>query len=153
MISTRKTIVAVLLFAVAAFPWKAFGYCFEEAGAHYGISPEILRAIAGVESKINHSSLNYNRNGTYDLGVMQINSIWRPVLGEDLWSLAYWDPCWNTYCGAYILATCIHKHGYTWKAIGCYHSGNPKHANPYIRKVFKQMEHDRKKNPSNRRIQ
>jgi len=120
-------------------------HCFDAAGAYYNISPEILRAIASVESSQNHSSINVNKNGSYDMGLMQINSLWRPILGETLWTLAYYDACWNTYVGAYILSQCIYRHDYTWKAVGCYHSGTPKLANSYISKVFRELQRNRSK--------
>jgi len=144
MTRVRAAATAALLALVVSWASPALPYCFEQAAAYYGLSPEVLRSIARVESRENHASINWNTNGTYDVGLMQINSSWRPVLGEALWSLLYYDPCWNAYCGAYILSTCIHRHGYTWEAVGCYHSRKRRLADRYILKVFKEMEKQRR---------
>jgi soluble lytic murein transglycosylase-like protein len=50
----------------------------------YKVHPDILRAITKVESNFNPRALNKNQNGTYDIGIMQINSSWIPVL-ETVW--------------------------------------------------------------------
>ncbi len=58
----------------------AFSYCFDQAGQYYSVSPRLLYAIAKVENSLNWRALNRNKNGTYDIGLMQINSRWIPVL-------------------------------------------------------------------------
>jgi conjugal transfer pilus assembly protein TraD len=35
------------------------------------------------------------------------------------------DPCTNVRTGAWILAQCVRRYGYNWKAVGCYHSNTP----------------------------
>lgn len=113
--------------------------CFDEAGTQYGINPLILRAIAKVESNYNPRAVNRNTNGSYDFGVMQINSSWGPVLGRERWN-TLGDPCSNIKTGAMILSSCIRKYGYTWEAIGCYNSQTPDKRNKYARVVFKQLQ-------------
>lgn len=124
----------VLLMAGAAWP-----FCFDEAGGMYGINPQVLRAIARVESNLNPKALNRNTNGTYDYGLMQINTIWYPTLGEDRWNRLA-DACFNTKTGAWILATCIEKYGYNWKAIGCYNSQTPGKSEAYAKRVFNELK-------------
>ena len=104
-------------------PDSAFSqeYCFEEAGKVYGISPVLLWAISKEESRFNPHAINFNRNGTYDYGHMQINSSWAGKIGEDVWA-SLGDPCRCTKVGAWILAQCIKGHGYTWEAVGCYNA-------------------------------
>ncbi len=123
-------VVVVLLSAGTAFP-----FCFDEAGGMYGINPQVLRAIASVESNMNPKALNRNANGTYDFGLMQINTVWYPTLGEKRWN-RLGDACFNTKTGAWILATCIEKYGYNWKAIGCYNSQTPAKSEAYAKRVF-----------------
>ena len=120
--------------AVAAEP-----YCFDEAGVQYGINPQILRAIAKVESNFNSGAINWNTNGSYDFGVMQINSCWAPTLGKERWN-TLGDPCSNIKTGTSILAGCMKKYGYTWEAIGCYNSQTPDKRDKYARAVFKQLQ-------------
>ncbi len=114
-------------------------YCFDEAGAKYGINPQILRAIAKVESNNNPRAINWNTNGTYDFGVMQINSSWASTLGMERWN-ALGDVCTNIKTGAMILAACMEKYGYSWEAVGCYNSQTPAKRNRYANLVSKQLE-------------
>lgn len=125
----------IVLFIVA----PAYTFCFEEAGAMYGVSPRLLWAIAKVESGFNPSAVNYNQNGTYDFGVMQINSMWRRSLGKNIWQ-ALGDPCINVKVGAWILAQCIQKHGYTWKAVGCYNASSEYKGMLYIKRVYGELK-------------
>lgn len=133
-----KNVMVVCLLALVAVGIArrdAYPFCFEEAGDMYGINPLVLRSIARVESNFVPDTINRNSNGTFDIGLMQINTIWRPVLGEERWK-SLGDACYNTKTGAWILATCINKYGYNWKAIGCYNSQTPEKSEVYARKVF-----------------
>jgi len=124
--------------------------CFDEAGAQYAINPQILRAIAKVESNYNPRAVNWNRNGTYDFGVMQINSSWGYALGKEWWS-TLGDPCTNIKAGARILASCMKTYGYTWEAVGCYNSQTPEKQNKYALLVFRKwqrIEQDNRHNES-----
>ncbi|HJV33548.1 lytic transglycosylase domain-containing protein [Geomonas sp.] len=137
MSNVKTCLLAALL--VAAWATSASCFCFEEAGAEYGINPQILRAIAKVESNFNPYAVNKNSNGTYDFGLMQINSSWASTLGKQRWN-NLGDACYNTKTGAWILAQCISKYGYNWKAIGCYNSQTPQKRDVYARKVFQQLQ-------------
>lgn len=118
-----RYLFVVLVFLTLVFSYgQVSAFCFEEAGSMYGVSPQLLWAIAKVESGFNPAAVNYNRNGTYDFGVMQINSSWKPRLGR-LWE-HLGDPCINVKTGAWVLAQCIQKYGYTWKAVSCYNAGS-----------------------------
>lgn len=135
----KITTLALALSLLAATGAAADPLCFDEAGAQYGINPQILRAIAKVESDFKPRAINWNRNGTYDFGVMQINSSWAPTLGIERWN-TLGDTCANIKTGAWILATCMKKYGYTWEAIGCYNSQTPDKRDRYARMVFKQLQ-------------
>ena len=134
----RTPLLAALL--VVAVASDAFPFCFDEAGAKYGINPQILRAIAKVESNFNPAAINMNSNGTYDVGLMQINSSWSTTIGKERWK-SLGDACFNTKTGAWILAMCMNKYGYTWKAIGCYNSQTPEKRDRYSKMVFDQLQH------------
>lgn len=93
-------------------------------------------AISRVESSGNPQAINRNPDGSYDIGHMQINSRWLPLLkryGIDERSL--FDACTNTYVGAWILAQNIHRLGYGWDAIGAYNARSPSKRMAYARKV------------------
>jgi len=130
----------LLIFVITVLlllPAYAKAFCFDEAGAYYGISPQLLWSIAKTESNLNHKAVNKNTNGTYDYGVMQINSIWAKKLGTAWYGLS--DPCTNVKIGAWILAQCIRDYGYTWQAVGCYNSRTPSKRDKYALKVFKSL--------------
>lgn len=119
--------------------------CFEEAGIEYEINPDILKAIAKVESNFKPRAVNWNKNGTYDFGVMQINSSWYYTLGKDWW-MTLGDPCSNIKGGAKILSTCMKKYGYSWEAIGCYNSRTPSKRDKYALSIFKQLQNIQQNN-------
>lgn len=133
---------AVICFIILSFSvlWAgparaASPYCFEEAGAEYAISPGILWSIAMVESRFNPAALHRDTNDSYDFGVMQINSGWAPRLGRAVWR-SLGDPCTNIRVGAWILSQCIHRYGYSWKAVGCYNASSEDKRERYEKKVY-----------------
>jgi hypothetical protein len=150
MMTKKLKTTCLLAFVIVGGAWRnAYPFCFDEAGEMYGINPLVLRAIAKVESNFVPETVNKNSNGTFDIGLMQINTIWKPVLGEERWK-HLGDACYNTKTGAWILATCINKYGYNWKAIGCYNSQTPGKSEVYAKKVFsrlKQLEHHKEPQP------
>ena len=100
--------------------------CFEKAGSLYRVSPSLLKAIASVESNFNSRAVNRaNRDGSVDVGLMQINSRWFKQLkqyGISPESLRD-DACTNIHVGAWILATNFHAKGISWDAVGAYNAG------------------------------
>lgn len=105
---------------------QAFGYCWAEVANRYDIEPELLQAIAAVESGYRADAMNLaNRNGTRDIGLMQINSIHLPrllklgITEERLLA----EPCLSVEVGASILAGFIQRFGYNWTAVGSYNVG------------------------------
>ena len=117
---------------------SAAAFCFVKAGEEYNISPQLLWAIAKSESNFNPSAINWNQNGSFDYGLMQINSWWYSKLGHERW-MRLDDPCYNVKIGAWILDQCISKHGYTWGAVGCYNSKNKYRGAVYANKVYKNL--------------
>ncbi len=116
--------------------------CFVSAGNTYGVSPLVLWGIAKVESNFNPRALNRNSNGTYDMGIMQINSSWIPVLKKyGLYDPRHiWEPCYNIHVGAWILSQCIKKYGNTWEAVGCYNAQSYTKKVRYSRKVYEALK-------------
>lgn len=127
-----------LLFVVSL----SFSYCFVQAGNYYGVSPSLLYAIAKHESGLNWRALNKNRNGTYDIGLMQINSRWIPTLKRyGLYDeRLIWEPCFNTMVGAWVLRQCMERYGYSWRAVDCYNKGSRARDNSvYVWRVYKEL--------------
>ena len=113
---------------------EADAFCFQEAGEAYGVSPSLLEAIMVVESQGDPGAINYNTDGSYDFGLMQINSSWAKPWGLEIW-ITLGDPCANVYAGAYVLADCIKQYGQTWDAVGCYNARTKQKKIDYVRKV------------------
>jgi len=109
-----------------AGPRPDFDACFEQHAARFGLDANLLRSIAVVESGMrphvdNNGALP--RTGTRDIGLMQINTSWLPVLeryGIGLPELR--DPCTSIEVGAWILSDLMRRHGNTWEALGAYNS-------------------------------
>lgn len=120
----------------------AHSYCFEEAADEYGVPSKLLIAIAKVESNMNPNVINYNKNGSFDYGLMQINSSWYYELGKERWNKIA-DPCENIKTGAMILSKCISRYGFNWKAVDCYNKGSKaRDYSNYILKIFKELKNN-----------
>jgi len=118
--------------------------CFEEAASRYQVPVTLLKAISRVESAGNPNALNRNKDGSFDIGHMQINSRWLPKLSHfGISRERLWDPCTNTLVGAWILAQNIHRIGYSWNAIGAYNASSPDKRDRYARKVSDAMKRER----------
>ena len=117
--------------------------CWEDAAQRYQVSSTLLYAIARTESGLNPQALGRNRNGSRDIGLMQINSAWLPKLaslGIDERDL--FEPCTNIHIGAWILAGNIYRLGYTWEAVGAYNAASPDLRRAYIEKVRRHLPAD-----------
>lgn len=134
--ATALTITALTL--GLAQPSTAHAFCFQEAAARYNVAPELVWSISKHESGLNPAAINWNTDGSYDFGLMQINSIHADDLRKAgiAWeSLA--DPCTNVMVGAWLLSQRIREYGYTWKAIGAYHSKTPAKRDRYAQSIAK----------------
>ena len=140
----RRAILILLLGISVVSTRSANSFCYEEAGSRYGISPTLLYAISKGESSFNPVAINYNTNGSYDYGLMQINSSWEPTLrklGIPWNTLA--DPCTNVMVGAWVLSQCIQDYGYTWPAVGCYNSRTPSKRDRYAARIAHIVKQER----------
>ena len=140
-----------LMLACCALAFAGESKCFEQASARYGVPENLLRAISHVESRGNPSARNTNKNGSTDLGHMQINSYWLPRLAKyGITKSQLLNACTNTNVGAWILANNISRMGYRWEAVGAYNSKNPARAASYTRKVAAAL-HAQTRNTGDRR--
>jgi len=103
--------------------------CINQAVENYAVPASLIMAIIFVEGGKNGLASS-NRNGTYDYGVMQINSVWLPQIysqfGYDRYDLQY-DPCKNVDAGTWILKQNL-LNNYKqplMRIIGDYHSHTP----------------------------
>lgn len=116
--------------------------CLAAAAGHFGLPPALLHAIAEVESGGNPRAVNRaNRDGSRDIGLMQINSRWLPRLAR--WRIdeqALFDPCVSAHVGAWILADNIARLGPVWRAVGAYNARTPALQLRYVRRVQAALE-------------
>lgn len=131
--SNRLLIIVVVGLGVG-FPAHA---CWEEVGNRFNINPYLLAAIAKTESNFKAHAVRRNKNGTRDIGVMQINSLWLPELAKHgISEEQLFDPCVNIAVGAWILRQRQSSYGNTWEAVGTYHSKTPDLKWNYAGKVY-----------------
>jgi soluble lytic murein transglycosylase-like protein len=134
-------IAALLLFVAIASSAQAKGQrtmmdCFNEAGRTYKVPPMLLQAIAWVESRYDKNAKNENTNGSIDMGVMQINSLWlEPLSQYGIEQKHLYNACFNINVAAWILRQQINEVGYNWQAVAQYHSRNAARGDNYARKV------------------
>jgi soluble lytic murein transglycosylase-like protein len=119
-----KISIAVFLL-MSLISSEVYAECFSEAGLKYKIDPLLLRAIAQVESSMNSQAINVNRDGSQDIGIMQINSSHLERLAKSgiTREKLLADTCLAVMVGAEILAGFVKKFGYTWRAVGAYNAG------------------------------
>ncbi|AIJ07817.1 transglycosylase SLT domain protein [Edwardsiella piscicida] len=161
MINDMRNFIFICLFVFSfssAYAAKSdfLNDCFVRAGQSYNISPILLKAIAIQESNLSsHVVSKMNANGTYDVGIMQINSFHfeklkkMGITEDDLIN----DPCVNIFVGAYILAMNIKSNGATWESVGAYNAGYGKsltsilNKEKYARLVFESYQKISPKGP------
>jgi soluble lytic murein transglycosylase-like protein len=114
--------------------------CWEQAAAAYSVNPYLLYAIAKTESGLNPAATNRNKDGSYDVGLMQINSRWFPVLRKyGVTEQQLLDPCTSIHVGAWVLAQNMRRMGNSWEAVGAYNAKDPNLRIRYAMKVYKNI--------------
>nr|WP_017818221.1 lytic transglycosylase domain-containing protein [Vibrio harveyi] len=122
-------------------PFQASAFCFDEAGQYYNVSADLLRAIAQVESNLDPTAYNENKNAagkitSRDFGLMQINSSWFSKLADlNVNEQNVYEPCFNVSLGAWVLSTNFATHGYNWNSVGAYNAGFSKRTE-HARKIY-----------------
>lgn len=121
--------------------------CLLVAAQAYAIPPAVLLGIYQVEGGKVGQQVGPNTNGSYDLGPMQINTIWIPELAAE-WGVSHatarqWikdDPCTNVGVAAWILRRNLDETGDLARSIAHYHSRTPTIGSAYKRKVVSSMQ-------------
>ena len=120
--------------------------CIDRAARDQQVPREILYAIGVVEGgKV--GDLVYNKNGSYDLGVFQINSHWLGLLaglyGTDRATVENhlrWNGCFSAAMAAWVLHKKITEVGGDfWRGVGNYNSANPPYHDHYLDKVVSRV--------------
>lgn len=115
----------------------------------FRIEPNLIKAIALVESNLKKDSIGKNRDKknnikSFDYGLMQINQMHIPMLKKrgiikderDLLD----NPCLNIKIGTEILYKHFSHCGMTWQCLGTYNAGfamdNQKKRLQYAQKIY-----------------
>jgi len=125
---------------------KILAACLLLAAQTYSVPPAVLLGIYQVEGGQVGQEVGPNKNGSYDLGPMQINTIWMPELAKE-WGISEttarkWvreDPCTNVGVAAWILRTHMTRTDDLATAIAHYHSRTPTYGQAYKKKVVASM--------------
>ncbi len=131
--------LALLLILTWPVSAKAQGWaCWGQAAARYHVDVNLLYAIARVESGMNYQAISPpNSDGSYDIGLMQINSSWLPILAK--YGITQQrlldDPCLNLNVGAWILSQGLSRLGYNWMGLGAYNATSDRKRAAYAAKV------------------
>lgn len=143
MHKTYRFGLVVALFA-ATWPVQAIELtpaetqCLWDASRRYSVDPLLLKAIIKVESGGKATAVGKNKNGSYDIGIMQINSAWLPTLRKyGVTASGLFDPCVNIHVGTWVLAGNIARFGYTWRALGAYNAASEGKRMRYASKVMR----------------
>ncbi len=118
--------------------------CMAAAAAFYHLPPRALPAIHAVEGGA-VGVVSPNTNGTADLGVMQINTIWLPDIAraaklpeQKVKDRLVNDGCFNIAAAAAILRMYLNEtRGDLMRAIGNYHSHTPALNTAYQERVLR----------------
>ena len=125
---------------------KILAACLMLASQTYDVPPALLVGIYKAEGgKVGQEVKN--TNGSYDLGPMQINTLWLPELAKE-WGvttetarkLVRDDACTNTKVAAWILREHINETQSLTQALQHYHSRTPKYGEKYKKRVLDLMK-------------
>ncbi|TCK33442.1 transglycosylase-like protein with SLT domain [Paraburkholderia sp. BL8N3] len=116
--------------------------CIDDAARYHRVSVQLVRAIAQQESGMRANAINTNRDGSEDIGLMQINSSWLPKLSRyGITRPKLFDACVNAYVGTWILASNIRQFGPTWKAVGAYNAVSSSKQLVYANNIYRRIQH------------
>ena len=125
---------------------RTIARCLVAAADAYRVPPAVLVVLLNVEGgSLGHVSPN--TNATVDIGPMQVNQIWIPLVA------AHWHAsaaatfialrdnfCANLEAGAWILRQGLDEaHGDFWQGVGYYHSHDPERRAAYLQSVLRQV--------------
>ena len=115
--------------------------CIQLAAQRFTLPPILIKAVLLVEGgKIGQT--HSNKNGSYDIGPMQINSIWLPKFSKYVsYKEILHNGCTNVQVGAWILRYNINQSGDFWSGVGNYHSATLKKHIAYQQRVYKAAQY------------
>lgn len=120
--------------------------CIMVAAQVHDVPPALLAGIYRAEGGKSGLEVS-NTNESYDLGPMQINTIWLPELAKQ-WNISKEeakkrvrdDPCANVDVAAWILRRHLNETHDLSKALEHYHSRTPEFGKKYKNRVINVMK-------------
>jgi hypothetical protein len=117
--------------------------CMVATAAFYHLPPRVLPSIQVVEAG-RPGTISQNTDGSADLGVMQVNTLWLPrfaaitgMTETAVRTRLIADPCFNiAAAGAIMRIYLTEADGDLLRAVGFYHSHTPERATAYQAKVL-----------------
>jgi hypothetical protein len=106
--------------------------CMALVASVYHLPPRVLPSIQAVEGGA-VGSVSHNTDGSDDLGVMQVNTLWLEPLArvsrlpaEEVRRRLVEQPCFNIAAAGLIMRVYLNEtHGDLMRAVGDYHSHTP----------------------------
>lgn len=137
------SVLGMIYLTSASAMLMPFDDCFSKSASRYSIDKDLLLAIARTESNFNPNAIGpKNENGSYDIGLMQINSGWINTLKSyGIGESDLFNACTNIEVGTWILAQNIEAHGATWMAVGAYNAKSIAKRSVYVGKVFNNYQY------------
>lgn len=144
MIAAAIVMLAFSVAAAANAAPSADEICVHAAAQRFSVPPSLIRAIMRVEGG-RTGQLSPNRNGSFDIGPMQINSLWLPEIERRGGSLELIRDhrCANIHFGTWLLARELSgldpariDREVFWRAVGNYHSRTPPLNRRYAERVW-----------------
>lgn len=112
--------------------------CVVRVSEEMGVPLALIAAIMATEDG-QVGRVSWNKNGSRDIGPMQLNSWWLPLITQTGISEdeLLRDGCVNVAAAGWILRDLMKKYQDPFSVIEAYHSLNPVHSSRYLRSVLK----------------
>lgn len=114
--------------------------CVVQASQYHRVNATVLAAILRHESRLRPDVVRRNADGSFDAGIAQLNSVhWPDLARHGIAPEALLNPCVGTFVAAWHLSKQFYRWGYTWWAVGAYHSGTPAANERYQVRIWNEL--------------
>jgi hypothetical protein len=128
------------------FSYHQYDKLFKKYSEIYNVPFLLLKVIAISENSfLDPNLIKKNKNGTYDIGLFQINTA--KITDKELKHIKKEDlkrPEVSTNVAAFILRKIIIEKGYSWDSIGTYHSKTEKYKRKWLKRVKENFKYLKK---------
>lgn len=115
--------------------------CINRSAIVYHVPAKLILSVLKVEGGRNGMAKS-NRNGSFDYGPMQVNSVWLKKIkpfGYSSGDLQF-NPCKNVEVGTWILSKAMANNSLVLNGVGDYHSHQPQLNQNYSVNVIKEFK-------------